>query len=146
MSQVNRLQSGGRIDRTRPLTFTYRGKTYQGYQGDTLASALLANDLNLIGRSFKYGRRRGIMAAGADEPNAVMQLGATEATQVPNARATQQELFEGLVSAPVAGWPSVDFDLKSISGTLGGKLMPVGFYYKTFMAGQPLDDLREVHS
>ena len=133
MSQVNRLQSGGRIDRTRPLTFTYRGKTYQGYQGDTLASALLANDLNLIGRSFKYGRRRGIMAAGADEPNAVMQLGATEATQVPNARATQQELFEGLVSAPVAGWPSVDFDLKSISGKLGGKLMPVGFYYKTFM-------------
>ena len=80
-------------------------KPTQGYQGDTLASALLANDLNLIGRSFKYGRRRGIMAAGADEPNAVMQLGATEATQVPNARATQQELFEGLVSAPLPAGP-----------------------------------------
>ncbi len=133
MSQTRRLPTGGRIDRTRPVTFTYRGKPLQGYHGDTLASALLANDQNLIGRSFKYGRRRGIIAAGADEPNAIMQLGATEATQVPNVRATQQELFEGLVSDPVAGWPSVDFDLKSLAGTFGSKLMPVGFYYKTFM-------------
>ena len=133
MSQKYRLNSGGRINRDQPVRFTYRGKRYKGFKGDTLASALLANGQNLIGRSFKYGRRRGIMAAGADEPNAILQLGATEATQVPNVRATQQEVFEGLVSEPVAGWPSVDFDLKSLAGTFGGKLMPVGFYYKTFM-------------
>lgn len=93
----------------------------------------MANGISLLGRSFKYGRPRGIMAAGADEPNALLQLGATEATQVPNVRATQQELYDGLVCEPVSGWPSVDFDLKSIAGTLGGKMMPVGFYYKTFM-------------
>lgn len=133
MKQVRRLSAGGRIDRTRPISFTYRGKTLQGFQGDTLASALLANDQNLLGRSFKYGRRRGIVAAGADEPNAILQLGATEATQVPNVRATQQELFDGLVADPVAGWPSVEWDLKSLAGTLGSRLMPVGFYYKTFM-------------
>ena len=133
MSQKFRLTDGGRIDRDQPVRFTYRGKRYKGFKGDTLASAMLANGQNLVGRSFKYGRPRGIMAAGADEPNAILQLGATEATQVPNVRATQQEVFEGLVSDPVAGWPSVDFDLKSIAGTLGGKLMPVGFYYKTFM-------------
>ena len=133
MSQSHRLPSGGRINRSKPVNFRYRGKDYQGFEGDTLASALMANGINLLGRSFKYGRPRGIMAAGADEPNALLQLGATESTQVPNVRATQQELYDGLVCEPVGGWPSVDFDLKSIAGTLGGKFMPVGFYYKTFM-------------
>lgn len=138
MSQKNRLQSGGRIDRSKPLTFTYNGKQYEGFAGDTLASALLANGVDLIGRSFKYSRPRGIVAAGAEEPNAVMQLGATEATQVPNVRATQQELFSGLVSSSTNGWPSVDNDVMGLVGKVGGKMMPPGFYYKTFMFPQSM--------
>ena len=133
MTQKYRLPEGGRIDRTQPVNFRFRGKTLQGFQGDTLASALLANGELLLNRSFKYGRPRGLVAAGADEPNGLLQLGATEATQVPNVRATQQELYPGLVAEPVAGWPSVDFDLKSLLGRFGGAMMPVGFYYKTFM-------------
>ena len=138
MTQKNRLQSGGRIDRSKSLKFTYNGKSYQGFLGDTLASALLANGIDVIGRSFKYSRPRGIVAAGAEEPNAVMQLGATEATQVPNVRATQQELFDGLVSAATNGWPNVDTDLMGVVGKIGGKMMPPGFYYKTFMFPQSL--------
>ena len=133
MTQKNRLSSGGRIDRTKSLTFTYDGKSYTGFEGDTLASALLANGIDIIGRSFKYSRPRGIVAAGADEPNAVMQIGATEATQVPNVRATQQTLFNGLVCGPTNGWPSVESDMMSWVGKIGGKAMPPGFYYKTFM-------------
>ncbi|SBS33843.1 Aminomethyltransferase [Marinomonas aquimarina] len=138
MSQKNRLQSGGRIDRSKPLTFTYNGKQYEGFAGDTLASALLANGVDLVGRSFKYSRPRGIVAAGAEEPNAIMQLGATEATQVPNVRATQQELFSGLVSGSTNGWPNVDMDIMGLVGKLGGKMMPPGFYYKTFMYPQSM--------
>ncbi len=133
MAQVNRTQAGGRINRGKPLSFTYNGKQFTGYEGDTLASALLANGVDIIGRSFKYSRPRGIVAAGAEEPNAVMQVGATEATQVPNVRATQQALFNGLTCTAVAGWPNVDFDLMSYVGKIGGKMMPPGFYYKTFM-------------
>ncbi|MCB5160494.1 sarcosine oxidase subunit alpha family protein [Marinomonas algarum] len=133
MTQRNRLTSGGRIDRSTSLTFTYNGKSYQGYKGDTLASAMLANGIDVVARSFKYSRPRGIVAAGAEEPNAVLQLGATEATQVPNVRATQQELFDGLVSSATNGWPSVDTDVMGMIGKLGGKMMPPGFYYKTFM-------------
>lgn len=138
MVQKNRLQTGGRINRNKILRFSYNGKSLQGYEGDTLASALLANGIDLVGRSFKYSRPRGIVAAGADEPNAIMQLGATEATQVPNVRATQQELFDGLVSGAVNGWPSVDSDLMSYVGKIGGKVMPPGFYYKTFMYPQSM--------
>ena len=138
MVQKNRLQAGGRINRNKILRFSYNGKNLQGYEGDTLASALLANGIDVVGRSFKYSRPRGIVAAGADEPNAIMQLGATEATQVPNVRATQQELFDGLVSGAVNGWPSVDYDLMSYVGKIGGKVMPPGFYYKTFMYPQSM--------
>lgn len=138
MVQKNRLQAGGRINRNKILRFSYNGKNLQGYEGDTLASALLANGIDVVGRSFKYSRPRGIVAAGADEPNAIMQLGATEATQVPNVRATQQELFDGLVSGAVNGWPSVDSDLMSYVGKIGGKVMPPGFYYKTFMYPQSM--------
>jgi sarcosine oxidase subunit alpha len=138
MVQKNRLQTGGRINRNKILRFSYNGKSLQGYEGDTLASALLANGIDVVGRSFKYSRPRGIVAAGADEPNAIMQLGATEATQVPNVRATQQELFDGLVSGAVNGWPSVDSDLMSYVGKIGGKVMPPGFYYKTFMYPQSM--------
>ncbi|SEQ05395.1 sarcosine oxidase subunit alpha [Amphritea atlantica] len=138
MTQQNRLTSGGRIDRSKPLTFTYNGKQYQGFQGDTLASAMLANGINVVARSFKYSRPRGIVACGAEEPNAVLQLGATEATQVPNVRATQQELFDGLVSASTNGWPSVDTDVMGLMGKVGGNMMPPGFYYKTFMFPQSM--------
>ena len=143
MTQKNRLQNGGRIDRSRTLTFTYNGKQYKGYQGDTLASAMLANGIDVIGRSFKYSRPRGIIAAGAEEPNAIMQLGATEATQVPNVRATQQELFDGLVSGATNGWPSVDTDVMGVLGKVGGNMMPPGFYYKTFMYPQSMWDTYE---
>jgi sarcosine oxidase subunit alpha len=138
MTQKNRIQSGGRIDRSKPVTFTYNGKTYEGFQGDTLASAILANGISVVSRSFKYSRPRGIVAAGAEEPNAILQLGATEATQVPNVRATQQELFDGLVSQTTNGWPNVEFDLMSFVGKVGGKMMPPGFYYKTFMFPESL--------
>lgn len=138
MTQQNRLNNGGRIDRSTPLTFTYNGKKYKGYKGDTLASAMLANGIDVVARSFKYSRPRGIVAAGAEEPNAVLQLGATEATQVPNVRATQQELFDGLVSASTNGWPSVDTDIMGVIGKIGGNMMPPGFYYKTFMFPESL--------
>ncbi|MGR0278663.1 sarcosine oxidase subunit alpha family protein [Marinomonas dokdonensis] len=138
MSQANRLNHGGRVDRSKPLTFTYNGKQYTGYQGDTLASAMLANGIDVVARSFKYSRPRGIIAAGAEEPNAVLQLGATEATQVPNVRATQQELFDGLVCASTNGWPSVDSDVMGVVGKIGGNMMPPGFYYKTFMFPESL--------
>jgi sarcosine oxidase subunit alpha len=143
MTQQNRLTSGGRIDRSTPLTFTYNGKQYKGFKGDTLASAMLANGIDVVARSFKYSRPRGIVACGAEEPNAVLQLGATEATQVPNVRATQQELFDGLVSASTNGWPSVDTDVMGMIGKVGGNMMPPGFYYKTFMFPESLWDTYE---
>jgi len=133
MTQPNRLNSGGRIDRNQPMQFEFNGRRYSGFQGDTLASAMLANGVDLVGRSFKYGRRRGIVAAGAEEPNAILQLGATEATQVPNVRATQQELFDGLVAQPTSGWPSLNSDALGMVGKAFGSLLPPGFYYKTFM-------------
>lgn len=136
MSQVNRLSNGGRIDRSKVLSFSFNGQSYQGYAGDTLAAALLANGVDIVGRSFKYSRPRGIYAAGAEEPNAVLQIGATEATQIPNVRATQQALYGGLVATSTNGWPSVNTDVMGILGKVGGKLMPPGFYYKTFMYPQ----------
>nr|WP_067285695.1 sarcosine oxidase subunit alpha [Marinobacterium profundum] len=133
MSQKNRLASGGRVDRAKALNFSYNGRQYPGFEGDTVASALLANGVDIVGRSFKYSRPRGIIAAGAEEPNAVLQVGATEATQVPNVRATQQSLFNGLVCSATNGWPNADLDLMGYVGKVGGRMMPPGFYYKTFM-------------
>ena len=138
MSQINRLSKGGRINRNQPLTFTFNGESYQGFHGDTLAAALLANGVDIVGRSFKYSRPRGIVAAGAEEPNAVLQIGASEATQIPNVRATQQALYSGLVANSVNGWPSVNNDLMGILGKVGGGMMAPGFYYKTFMYPQNL--------
>ena len=131
MKQAFRLASGGLIDRSKPLTFTFNGKRLTGYAGDTLASALLANGVRLIGRSFKYHRPRGIVCAGADEPNALVQL-ETGARTEPNLRATQIELYDGLVAASQNCWPSVGFDLSSVNNLLS-RLLPAGFYYKTFM-------------
>ncbi|KJU79275.1 sarcosine oxidase subunit alpha [Ectopseudomonas oleovorans] len=138
MSQVNRLAKGGRIDRSQALSFTFNGQTYQGYAGDSLAAALLANGVDIVGRSFKYSRPRGIVAAGAEEPNAALQIGSTEAAQIPNVRATQQALYSGLVANSTNGWPSVNTDLMGILGKVGGGMMPPGFYYKTFMYPQNL--------
>lgn len=138
MSQVNRLAKGGRIDRSQALSFTFNGQTYQGFAGDSLAAALLANGVDIVGRSFKYSRPRGIVAAGAEEPNAVLQIGSTEAAQIPNVRATQQALYSGLVASSTNGWPSVNSDLMGILGKVGGGMMPPGFYYKTFMYPQNL--------
>ena len=129
--QQYRLDVGGRIDRRRPLGFTYDGAQYEGCAGDTLASALLANGIHLVGRSFKYHRPRGILAAGAEEPNALVQLGRGGHTE-PNARATQVELYDGLSAASQNCWPSVRFDLWALNNILG-PLFPAGFYYKTFM-------------
>ena len=131
MSNGHRLGQGGRIDRGRPLQFTFNGKAYQGYAGDTLASALLANGVTLIARSWKYHRPRGIVAAGVEEPNAIVQLD-TGARTVPNARATEVELYEGLTALSVNCWPSPDIDFMAVAGLLS-RCMPAGFYYKTFM-------------
>ena len=129
--QSHRLPEGGRIDRSKPLRFVFNGRAYQGYQGDTLASALLANGLHLVGRSFKYHRPRGIMTAGPEEPNALVQLGVGGRTE-PNLRATQVELFEGLTASSVNCWPSVEHDIGTVNH-LFSRLFPAGFYYKTFM-------------
>lgn len=132
--QAYRLDTGGRIDRSRTLSFTFNGQRYQGQAGDTLASALLANGVDIVNRSFKYSRPRGIVAAGAEEPNAIVQLGSSEAAQVPNVRATQQALFDGLTARSTNGWPNVQRDMMGLVGKIGGQFMPPGFYYKTFMA------------
>ena len=133
VQQRNRLPDGGRIDRSRALMFSFDGRRLMGYEGDTLASALLANGVGIVARSFKYGRPRGIMTAGVEEPNAVVQICSHEATQTPNIKATEQSLYQGLVCRSVNGWPSVDNDLMGLLGKLGGELMTPGFYYKTFM-------------
>jgi sarcosine oxidase subunit alpha len=132
-NQRHRLADGGRIDRDEPLTFSFAGRRLMGYRGDTLASALLANGVRIVGRSFKYARPRGILCAGVEEPNAILQVGGREETQTPNVRATEQPLVDGMVTRPVNGWPNADTDLMSVFGSLGGALMTPGFYYKTFM-------------
>jgi sarcosine oxidase subunit alpha len=129
--QAQRLDAGGRIDRRRPIGFMFDGADYEGYAGDTLASALLANDVHLVGRSFKYHRPRGIVAAGVEEPNALVQLGSGEHTE-PNVRATLVELFESLAATSQNRWPSLELDLLALNNALA-PLLPAGFYYKTFM-------------
>ncbi|HAZ78640.1 MAG TPA: sarcosine oxidase subunit alpha, partial [Porticoccaceae bacterium] len=131
MKQKNRLVVSGRTDPNQPINFTFNGKPYQGLLGDTLASALLANGVNVVGRSFKYARPRGIVGHGPEEPNGIIQLGSGSAT-VPNLKVTQVELYEGLDAKSVNGWPSVNIDVMGLVGVFG-RLMPPGFYYKTFM-------------
>jgi len=130
-SQKDRLGAGGRINRAIPLTFTFNGRTYQGYQGDTLASALLANGLHFVARSWKYHRPRGIVTAGVEEPNAIVQL-ERGAYTVPNARATEIELYQGLVARSVNAEPSIEDDRMAINQKIA-RFIPAGFYYKTFM-------------
>ena len=130
-AQPFRVAEGGRIDRSAPLRFTYDGRGLTGYAGDTLASALLANGVRLVGRSFKYHRPRSIVSADSSEPNAIVQLG-TGARVEPNTRATQIELYEGLSARSQNCWPNVRFDLGAWTNLLAF-LFPAGFYYKTFM-------------
>jgi sarcosine oxidase subunit alpha len=131
MSQSFRIAKGGRIDRDNQLKFSFNGKIYTGQAGDTLASALIANGIHMVGRSWKYHRPRGILSAGAEEPNALFQL-EKGAKTIPNARATQVELYDDLDSSSVNCWPSLDFDLLSLNSKFS-RMMPAGFYYKTFM-------------
>ncbi len=131
MAQKFRLPDGGHIDRSQALGFRFNGKSYEGYAGDTLASALLANGVHLVGRSFKYHRPRGIVSAGPEEPNAIVQAGLDPRTD-PNMKATQLELVDGLTARSQNCWPSVEFDVGAINNSLS-RFFPAGFYYKTFM-------------
>ena len=131
MSQNFRLDNGGLINRDKKISFKFNGKNYSGYEGDTLASALIANGVRLVGRSFKYHRPRGFFGAGVDEPYAMVQLTRSNES-IPNVRATEQELFEGLEAKSVNCWPNVNFDIGAINNFLN-KFFPAGFYYKTFM-------------
>ena len=131
MQQSYRLDKIGLINRDKKISFKFNGKKFFGYEGDTIASALIANGVHLIGRSFKYHRPRGFFGAGVDEPYAIVQLYRNNETD-PNVRATEQELFEGLEATSVNCWPSVNFDIGAISNFLN-IFFPAGFYYKTFM-------------
>ena len=127
-----RLAVGGRLlDRSRQIEFTFNGKRLTGHPGDTLASALLANGQLLMGRSFKYHRPRGVVASGAEEPNALMNVG-TGSRLEPNQRATTTELFDGLSATSQNHWPSLEFDVGVINN-YASRFLPAGFYYKTFI-------------
>ena len=130
MTQVNRL-TGGLINRSATLSFRFDGISYQGYAGDTLASALLANGVRLMGRSFKYHRPRGVLTAGSEEPNALVEL-RTGGRQEPNTRATVAELYDGFVAHSQNRWPSLEHDFMAINDRFSN-FLSAGFYYKTFM-------------
>jgi sarcosine oxidase subunit alpha len=126
-----RLAAGGLIDRGKPIRFGFDGRAYTGFSGDTLASALLANGVRLVGRSFKYHRPRGVLTAGSSEPNALVTVGGGGRRE-PNTRATMAELHDGLAAESQNRWPSLRFDLGAVNG-LAGPFIGAGFYYKTFM-------------
>ncbi|MGI9334513.1 MAG: 2Fe-2S iron-sulfur cluster-binding protein, partial [Gammaproteobacteria bacterium] len=127
--QPYRVFGAGRVRHGRPVEFSFNAERFEGFGGDTLASALLANGVHLVGRSFKYHRPRGIVSAGSDEPNALVQLEQGAYTQ-PNMRATQVELYPGLIANAQNCWPNVRFDVGAINNVLS-PILPAGFYYKT---------------
>ncbi|CAH0264283.1 sarcosine oxidase subunit alpha family protein [Roseomonas sp. CECT 9278] len=131
MTQRHRLATGGHVDRAQRLGFSFDGRRHEGHAGDTLASALLANGVRLVGRSFKYHRPRGIFSAGVEEPNALVEL-RSGARREPNTRATVAELFEGLAATSQNRRGSLAFDWMAVNGLLAPWL-GAGFYYKTFM-------------
>ena len=112
-----RTERSGRIDRSKPAGFTFDGRRFSGFAGDTLASALLANGIHLIGRSFKYHRPRGFLSAGAEEPNALVTVDRGGGREAPNLRATQVELYEGLKAQSQNRWPALGFDIGAVSST-----------------------------
>ncbi len=126
-----RVENKGLIDRTRPIQFTFDGHRYQGFAGDTVASALLANDIRLMGRSFKYHRPRGPLTAGSEEPNALVTIKRGQDVE-PNVRATVQAIYEGLEVRSQNAWPSLGFDALAVND-LAAPFFSAGFYYKTFM-------------
>jgi sarcosine oxidase subunit alpha len=130
MTEGFRSRSGGRIHRGRKISFQFNGRRYEGFPGDTLASALIANGVSVVGRSQKYHRPRGIMSAGLEETNAIVQLAGND--DEPNRAATTLPIYDGLVAHSVNVAPSVDFDLGSLLGFFH-RFIPAGFYYKTFM-------------
>lgn len=132
MTGAQRIRSTPFVDADRPLSFTFDGSPMQGLAGDTLASALLANGVHLTGRSFKYHRPRGIMSAGPEEANALVDVRRGPGRFEPNARATMQELYESLSAESQNRWPSLYFDIGAAAG-LVSRFLPAGFYYKTFM-------------
>jgi sarcosine oxidase subunit alpha len=136
-----RLSDGGRINRAHPIRFTFDGRSYSGFAGDTLASALLANGVHLFGRGFKYHRPRGVLSAGVEEPNALATVGIGGRTE-PNTRATDVLLYEGLTAVSQNRWPSLTFDLGAMNQLIG-RFIPAGFYYKTFFGGPGLWKLYE---
>ena len=127
-----RLDTGGLINRERPISFNFDGQSYQGFAGDTLASALLANNVRLVARSLKYHRPRGIYTTGSAEPNALVTIGDGAQTD-PNVRATMQEIYPGLVARSQNNWPSLRWDMLAINDWLA-PFLGAGFCYKTFMA------------
>ena len=132
MPENLRVKSSQYIDETTRVSFKFNGTTYYGFKGDTLASALLANNVHLVGRSFKYHRPRGIMTSGSEEPNAIVQINPNTNRTEPNVRATEVEIYEGMEASSQNCWPSVNFDIGGINNFLS-PLLPAGFYYKTFM-------------
>ncbi len=118
MPENLRVKASNFIDETTKISFKFNGKTYYGFKGDTLASALISNNIHLVGRSFKYHRPRGIMTAGSEEPNAIVQLGSDKALTEPNVRATEVEIYEGLEATSQNCWPSVNFDIGGINNIL----------------------------
>ncbi len=131
MTAANRIAGAGRLDDKR-LPFTFDGQRFEGRQGDTLASALIANGIHLVGRSFKYHRPRGILSAGAEEPNALVTIARDAARKTPNVRATVQELYDGLNAISQNRWPSLAFDIGAVND-IASPMFSAGFYYKTFM-------------
>src|SRR3569833_2436759 len=132
MKHESLAEPGGRVDRARPVRFTFDGRTLTGFHGDTLASALLRNGVHHVGRSFKYHRPRGILAAGAEEPNALVAVRRDEARYTPNLRATQVEIYDGLEVHSQNRWPSLTLDFGALSDWLS-PFIPERFYYKTFL-------------
>ncbi len=126
-----RVEGKGLIDRSQTISFRFDGKTYRGHPGDTLASALLAADVRLMARSFKYHRPRGALTAGSEEPNALVSIG-RGAVQTPNTRATVQEIYDGLEAHSQNAWPSLKWDAMQVND-LVSPFLSAGFYYKTFM-------------
>ncbi len=135
MTGAMRTGQGGRVDRSRLIGFSFDGRRYQGLAGDTLASALIANGVHLMGRSFKYHRPRGPLSLGSEEPNALVAVDAGKGRVTPNLRATQVEIYEGLKARSQNAWPSLEHDAMAVNGALSA-LFPAGFYYKTFIGPQ----------
>src|SRR3954464_9383169 len=127
MTQPFRTPTGGRIDRRQPIRFSFDDRQYEGFAGDTLASALLANGVHLVGRSFEYHRPRGILSAGSEEPNALVTVDRGTGRVTPNLRATQLELYGGMRARSQNRFPSLRFDLGAISNSLSA-LLAAGFY------------------